>query len=162
MTPDLPAQGSAMVARESRLPALPQRDGRMASVNGGRPRVTRHVRIFAATPDQVGQARRFLSGLLGDHPGASDAVTCLSELAANACLHSASARPGGKFTVRVITGKDLGLRIEVSDAGGSWAARDHDDEWPHGLAIVAAIASDSGVSGDETVGRTAWATFRLT
>lgn len=115
--------------------------------------------MFAATPDQVGQTRRFLAGVLGDHSAVAEAVTCLSELAANACLHSASARLGGTFIVRVIIGQDRGLRIEVSDAGGPWAVRDREDEWPHGLAIVAKLAGDSGVGGDETAGRTAWATF---
>jgi len=54
-----------------------------------------HIRTFAATFDQVGQARRFLAGLIPGGEEAGDPVTCLSELATNACLHSASARPPG-------------------------------------------------------------------
>jgi anti-sigma regulatory factor (Ser/Thr protein kinase) len=120
--------------------------------------VTRHSKTFPARTDQVGQARRFLAGLLGDRDGATGAITCMSELAANACLHSVSSRPGGTFTVHVLISED-DLRIEVSDEGGPWKPGDGEDEWPHGLAIVAALATESGVTGDEKGGRTAWATF---
>jgi hypothetical protein len=78
------------------------------------------ARTFPAVPAQVGEARRFLAGLLDGGPAADDAILCLSELASNATQHSRSARPGGQFTVRAqLDGPHL--RVEVADAGGPWA-----------------------------------------
>jgi len=133
--------------------------GRDAKIRRAAARSVRHVRTFAATFDQVGQARRFLAQLIPDSDQATDAVTCLSEFATNACLHSASARPGGTFTVRVVTGNSGDLRIEVSDQGGPWNVTEHEDARPHGLAIVAALASGTGITGSQATGWTAWATF---
>lgn len=116
-------------------------------------------RVFEAVPAEVGQARRFLAGILGDCAVAADAITCLSELAANACLHSASGRAGGTFTVRVLILGGGRVRIEVADDGGPWVTRVHGDGRSHGLAIVASLARDSGVCGDAIAGRTSWATF---
>jgi hypothetical protein len=118
-----------------------------------------HSRVFEAIPAQVSQARRFLAEILGDCAAAPDAIVCLSELAANACLHSASSRAGGTFAVRVLI-LDCGqVRIEVADAGGPWVARVHGDGRSHGLAIVASLACDSGIRGDAPGGRISWATF---
>ena len=55
-------------------------------------------RDFPARPEQVGQARKFLAAALVGCPMADDALLCLSELASNSVLHSASSRPGGAFT----------------------------------------------------------------
>jgi anti-sigma regulatory factor (Ser/Thr protein kinase) len=58
---------------------------------------------FAGEAAQVGVARRFVAGVLaGVWPDVDAAVLLTSELAANAVLHSASGKPGGKFTVRVV------------------------------------------------------------
>jgi len=97
-------------------------------------------RVFPATPDQVGQARRFLAGILGDCPGAGDAILCLSELAANAILHSRSARPGGRFAVRVHRATGW-LRVEVTDEGGPWAPGAGGDAHGRGLTVVRALAA---------------------
>ena len=160
MTPD---PGSALPA--SPLPGLrpaPRlQAGRTAKNRRAAAPSVRHVRTFAATFDQVGQARRFLAGLAGDGDEARDAITCLSELATNACLHSASARPGGAYTVRVIVTPGSDLRIEVTDQGGPWHPAENDDARPHGLAIVAALARDAGITGSQAAGWTAWATFPL-
>jgi hypothetical protein len=40
-------------------------------------------RSFPATPEQAGEARRFLAAILDGHP-ADDAILCLSELVTNA------------------------------------------------------------------------------
>ena len=46
-------------------------------------------------------------------------MLCVSELATNAVLHSASRNPGGTFTVRAAV-FDGCVRIEVEDNGGAW------------------------------------------
>ena len=108
------------------------------------PRVT-WCRVFPAAGAQVGQARRFLAGILGDCPEAADAVLCLSELAANAVLHSHSARPGGRFTVRVCRAPGW-LRVEVTDEGGPWSPGTGGGHG-RGLAIVAALTGRMQVTG---------------
>jgi SAM-dependent methyltransferase len=57
--------------------------------------------VFPGGLDQLGQVRAALRPLLSDCPVADDIILLLSELCANACAHSASGRPGGKFTVRL-------------------------------------------------------------
>jgi anti-sigma regulatory factor (Ser/Thr protein kinase) len=66
---------------------------------------------FAGRVDQVGRARGFVAEFLEEHPGADDAVLLVSELAANACSHSASGRPGGAFEVRVVVGVEGWVRV---------------------------------------------------
>lgn len=114
-------------------------------------------------PDQVRAARRWLAELVAGLPGADDIILAASELTTNAISHSDSGRSGGTFTVRVTVGADL-VRVEVADAGGRWEIRpdraglsQHDlaGQCGRGLAIVACLASDWGVYGDES-GRTAW------
>jgi serine/threonine-protein kinase RsbW len=116
----------------------------------------RHTATYPAEPGQVGHARAALAGWLEGSPGADDAILIASEFAANSVLQSAS-REGGAFTLRAEFGPD-GLRIEVSDAGGPWRDRPRDDDRPHGLDLVAAIAGPGnwGIDGDAR-GRTAWA-----
>lgn len=113
------------------------------------------TRSFRATADQVRDARRFLAQALGDCPLAGDALSCLSELAANSVLHSNSRRPGGSFTVRARL-HPAGLRVAVEDEGGPWRRPGpDDDQCGRGLAIVGALASDWSMAGDGT-SRTVW------
>jgi serine/threonine-protein kinase RsbW len=117
-----------------------------------------HHRAFPARPDQVRQARTFLAAAIADCPVVSDAVLCLSELATNSVLHSASREPGGTFTVRAHVHHGDHVRIEVEDAGGPWQASIPDcDIRPHGLEIVRAVAADCGITGGGLAGRVAWA-----
>ena len=97
-------------------------------------------RDFPAVPPQAREARLFLAALLGGRRDADEAVLCLSELVGNACLHSRSREPGGRFTVRAqLRGEQL--RVEVRDGGGPWAeSRYPDDLHGRGLVIVSRLA----------------------
>jgi len=101
-------------------------------------------RSFPASPDQAGEARRFLATVVGNHPAAADAITCLAELAANAIIHSRSARPGGAFTVRLHRSARH-IRIEVTDQGGPWGIPQEDPETGRGLRIVQALSARQGI-----------------
>jgi anti-sigma regulatory factor (Ser/Thr protein kinase)/DNA-binding XRE family transcriptional regulator len=113
---------------------------------------------FPARADQVGQARAFLRRMLGDCPAAEDAVLICSELAANAVVHSASARPGGRFVVRAEVREGDYAWVEVQDEGGRWAEGEHPGHGGRGLAIVAALADYWDIRGDDT-GRVVCARF---
>jgi serine/threonine-protein kinase RsbW len=117
------------------------------------------ARCFPAVPRQVGEARRYLAGLLDGFPAADDALVCLSELASNAIQHTHSARPGGQFTVTV-TRNGEHLRVEVRDDGGPWHPQPGPGgEHGRGLVIVAAMAR-WGVTGNGDGPRTVW--FEIT
>ena len=114
-------------------------------------------RVFPARPDQVREARKLISAALEGCPAADDAILCISELAANSCLHSASGKAGGTFTVRAEIHEGHYVCIEVEDNGGPWNQHAHPDGRPHGLDIVRALAADSGIDGDPLTGWIAWA-----
>jgi anti-sigma regulatory factor (Ser/Thr protein kinase) len=84
-------------------------------------------------------------------------ILCVSELVANAALHSDSRLPGGTFTVRATVSPGHHIHIEVEDDGGPWTPATSDHVRHHGLDIIRALADDWGI-GDHTA-RTAWATF---
>jgi anti-sigma regulatory factor (Ser/Thr protein kinase) len=114
-------------------------------------------RVFPGRTDQVPEVRRFIKRALAGCPVVDDAILCVSELATNALLHSASG-DGGEFEVTVQLGQSS-VRVAVSDDGSpdKPAARVFDDTSEHGrgLALVTLVASDWGESGDEK-GRTVW------
>jgi len=113
---------------------------------------------LAGEAAQVRAARRFVAELLGDDwPDVDTAVLLTSELAANAVVHSASGRPGGKFTVRAAIRPRECLRVEVEDEGGSWTPTAGDGERGHGLTIVSAIADEWGRDGSPATGWIVWA-----
>src|SRR6202790_1025840 len=113
---------------------------------------------LAGAAAQVGAARGFVAELLGDDwPDVHAAVLLTSELAANAVLHSASGRPGGKFTVRATVQPGDYLWVEVEDEGGPWTQTPGDREARHGLDIVSAIADDWGKDGGPMTGWIVWA-----
>jgi anti-sigma regulatory factor (Ser/Thr protein kinase) len=78
------------------------------------------------------------------------ALPVCSELAANAVLHSATARPGGRFTVRAEVWESHYAWLEVEDQGGPWTARDSSAPGGRGLAIVTSLASYWDIGGDDT------------
>jgi histidine kinase-like protein len=116
---------------------------------------------LAARPDQVRIARAFIAAVLAGCPVADDAILGVSELAANSCLHSASGKAGGTFTVRAEVHDGDYVWIEVEDSGGPWTARAGRDGHAHGLEIVRALATDSGIDGDPLTGWIAWARLDL-
>jgi hypothetical protein len=64
--------------------------------------------------------------------------------------HSASARPGGQFTVRAAIRAGEHVWIEIEDDGGRWAARGDTAEHGRGLLIVEALAACWDIRGDDT------------
>ena len=86
-------------------------------------------------------------------------MLCVSELATNAVLHSASRNPGGTFTVRAAIFDDH-VRIEVEDNGGTWDEHPHSDvTLRHGPAWTSSAncAADCGRDGSPLTGWVAWA-----
>jgi anti-sigma regulatory factor (Ser/Thr protein kinase) len=112
---------------------------------------------FPGKIEQLRLVRAALASLLEGCPVADEALLVCSELAANAALHSRSSAPGGRFTVRVRVVPGEYVRVEVKDQGGVWV-RHHDEERPHGLDLVHALAGEGhwGVNGGPK-GRTVWA-----
>jgi anti-sigma regulatory factor (Ser/Thr protein kinase) len=116
-----------------------------------------HHQVFPAHADQVSHARRFLADVLASY-SAADAILCLSELASNSVIHSASRQPGGTFTVRAEIYPGDRLRIEVHDQGGSWARPiPGEEQRGHGLHIISQLARTWGITGDGDTGWTVWA-----
>lgn len=115
-----------------------------------------YVWSYPGKLEQVRLVRAALAPLLTGCPARDDILLLSSELAANAALHSNSAAPGGRFTVRADIRPGDYLRIEVEDQGGAWAGRGQ-DERPHGLDLVQALAGSGnwGIDGNDE-GRTAW------
>jgi serine/threonine-protein kinase RsbW len=117
-----------------------------------------YEQTFPAHPQHIHAARTFLAALLDSGPAADDAILCVSELASNAVLHSASHHPGGTFTIRAGFHDGQRLRVEVCDQGGPWSPHAGDEHSPHGrgLLIVSALADDWGRTGDSQHGWTTW------
>jgi anti-sigma regulatory factor (Ser/Thr protein kinase) len=117
-------------------------------------------RNFAGKPDQVREARAFLRRVLEGCPVTDDAVLLMSEIAANAVLHSKSRMPHGQFTVHAEAYEGEYLWVEVEDEGGPWKIKGaRIDGRGHGLEIVETIADDWGRDGDPDTGWAVW--FRL-
>ena len=114
---------------------------------------------YPGRPEHVRQVRADARGLLDGCPAADEVILCLSELAANAVLHSGSRRPGGTFTVRIESCPGAHIRIEVEDDGGPWLAPAPDPGSGRGLDIIRVLAAGWGVA-TSPAGRAVWARFR--
>jgi serine/threonine-protein kinase RsbW len=145
---------------------MPAREA-IITQSGGRPcapanavAVRRREAVYPGTPVEIGAVRANLRSLLDGCWVADDVILCVCELATNAVRHSKSGAPGGRFVVRAEVHKGGYVRVEVEDQGGEWTRCHESGEYErgHGLDIVAALASDWGIDGDET-GRMVW--FRL-
>jgi hypothetical protein len=102
------------------------------------------TRSFPGTAAHVGQARAFTAVAADGFPAADDAVLLVSELAANACAHTASGQPGGTFTVRVQVNLGVCLHAEVEDQGSGWDGDIGAAECPHGLFLLRELSGDCG------------------
>src|SRR5450631_2437994 len=94
---------------------------------------------FPGCRDQVRYARAFVARFLDGHPAADDVVLLISELAANACAHSDSGRPGGSYTVRIQVREGGRVHAEVEDQGSRWKGSFAEIESPHGLFLVRSL-----------------------
>ena len=115
--------------------------------------------IYPGRADQVRYVRRAAARHLTGCPAANDAILVLSELAANAIVHSASR--GQFFTVRAEVFPTY-VWVEAEDLGGPWRCRPPDGR-PHGLDIVEALAGPDGWGVESTTdgGRVVWARLEL-
>jgi serine/threonine-protein kinase RsbW len=137
--------------------------------SGGPVRSTRSrgpwIRTFRGTPASVPEARRFVAELLAGCAAREVLMTCVSELSANAIVHTASG-DGGEFIVEVACPRDGVARVAVTDDGGpsvpaagtlaAPGALDLAAEGGRGLALVAACTSRWGWV-EAYPGRTVWA-----
>jgi serine/threonine-protein kinase RsbW len=119
----------------------------------------RWARAFRGTTAAVPEARQFAGELLAGCPAREVLLMCVSELCANAIIHSASGN-GGVFIVEVGCPRDGVARVAVTDEGGplvpAVGALDPAAEGGRGLALVAACTSRWGYA-DAYPGRTVWA-----
>jgi serine/threonine-protein kinase RsbW len=115
--------------------------------------------IYPGRADQVQLARRAVARYLAGCPAADDAVLIVSELAANAVVHSASR--GEFFTVRAEVHADY-VWVETEDLGGPWHCSQPDDR-PHGLDVIGALAGPDGWGVEPTSdgGRVVWVRLDL-
>jgi anti-sigma regulatory factor (Ser/Thr protein kinase) len=114
-------------------------------------------RVFAGSADQVRHARDFTRRVLDGCPVADEVVLLVSEVTANAVLHTASGR-GGVFTV-IIWRYDGRVEVEVRDGGSVTvpAVRSgaQAGESGYGLGLVDALATRWGHEGGAG-GRVVW------
>jgi anti-sigma regulatory factor (Ser/Thr protein kinase) len=124
-------------------------------------RVLMWRRSFPGLAEHVRQAREFAGFLLADLPRVDDVVLVVSEFAANALRHTASARPGGRYVVEVRRWRD-GASVALTDEGSHKVPRVPDlsdlSECGRGLYTVQALATEWHWTGDRH-GRTFTATF---
>lgn len=95
-------------------------------------------------PEEVSRARRWTRDILRGSPLAEDAELIVSELSANAILHTASGREYGSFHLAVAVSAQV-VAVSVTDDGGTAAApkvehQDQDAEHGRGLGMVSVIA----------------------
>ncbi|MGV9563908.1 ATP-binding protein [Streptomyces sp. NPDC003480] len=95
-------------------------------------------------PEEVSRARRWTRDILRGSPLAEDAELIVSELSANAILHTASGQEAGHFYLALAVSPQV-IALSVTDDGGTSSAPkvEHPEtEAVHGrgLGMVSAIA----------------------
>jgi anti-sigma regulatory factor (Ser/Thr protein kinase) len=113
----------------------------------------RFRRSFAGHPEQVAQARHFVSAALAGCPAAADAELLASELATNAVQHSASGH-GGAFVVAISHAPGR-VRVTVTDGGSATSPAVHVagpagelEVCGRGLLLVDVLADRWGYTGE--------------
>ncbi|WAU78866.1 ATP-binding protein [Streptomyces sp. Qhu-G9] len=109
---------------------------------------TSTARVWGLTcpgfPEEVSRARRWTRDILRGSPLADDAAVIVSELSANAILHTASGRQSGSFHLALAISPQM-ITLSVTDDGGTGEApkvehQDQEAEHGRGLGMVSAIA----------------------
>jgi anti-sigma regulatory factor (Ser/Thr protein kinase) len=95
-------------------------------------------------PEEVSRARRWTRDILRGSPLADDAELIVSELSANAILHTASGQDSGVFHLALAVSPQV-VALSVTDDGGTDSAPkvEHPDEEAmhgRGLGMVSALA----------------------
>lgn len=120
-------------------------------------------RTFPGRADQVRCARNFAASLFEGAKRQEDIRELVSELAANAVVHTRSGHPGGWFGLEVVN--DKLARIAVRDLGGAGAPNVRPEPLAgselctsgRGLFLVRAKAVGIGIHGSPAQGHTVWA-----
>ncbi|MGW4136573.1 ATP-binding protein [Streptomyces mirabilis] len=109
---------------------------------------TSTARVWGLTcpgfPEEVSRARRWTRDILAGSPLAEDAELIVSELSANAILHTASGQQSGSFHLALAVSSQV-VALSVTDDGGTETApkAEHahqDATHGRGLGMVSAIA----------------------
>ncbi|MFI1729307.1 ATP-binding protein [Streptomyces acidicola] len=109
---------------------------------------TSTARVWGLTcpgfPEEVSRARRWTRDILRGSPLADHAELIVSELSANAILHTASGMESGRFHLALAVTPQV-VALSVTDDGGTGNApkvehQDHDAEHGRGLGMVTALA----------------------
>jgi anti-sigma regulatory factor (Ser/Thr protein kinase) len=114
---------------------------------------------YAGQIEAARRVRPLLRAFL-NHCSVADAlVTVVWELAANACLYSDSALPGGHFSVRVHDFPGDHVYADVQDEGSDWDADlATAASCPHGLFLLQQLGATYGTAGGRR-GRIIWFTI---
>jgi anti-sigma regulatory factor (Ser/Thr protein kinase) len=104
-------------------------------------------------PEEVSRARRWTRDILRGSPLADDAELIVSELSANAILHTASGLEAGSFHLALAVSRQV-IALSVTDGGGTGTApkvEHQDDEAEHGrgLGMVTALAHRVVIHGSK-------------
>ncbi|MFG3661494.1 ATP-binding protein [Streptomyces sp. NPDC047706] len=109
---------------------------------------TSTVRAWGLTcpgfPEEVSRARRWTRDILRGSPLAEDAELIVSELSANAILHTASGQQTGSFHLALAVSPQV-VALSVTDEGDTGTApkvehQDEQAEHGRGLGMVSALA----------------------
>ncbi|MFF0186967.1 ATP-binding protein [Streptomyces sp. NPDC005244] len=109
---------------------------------------TSTARVWGLTcpgfPEEVSRARRWTRDILRDSPLVEDAALIVSELSANAILHTASGKESGSFHLALAVSSQV-IGLSVTDDGGTGSApavehQDQEAEHGRGLGMVSVIA----------------------